>query len=42
MGVIRHECDKCGKVLDAKDVQRYIVRIEVFAADTPMGRVNLL
>jgi len=30
--MIRYECDKCGRALDANDRQRYIVKMEVFAA----------
>ena len=30
--MIRYECDKCGKPLAANDRQRYIVKMEVFAA----------
>jgi len=30
--MIRYECDKCGRALAANDRQRYIVRMEVFAA----------
>ena len=30
--MIRYECDKCGRALDANDRHRYIVKMEVFAA----------
>ncbi|UCE59065.1 MAG: hypothetical protein JSU63_16670 [Phycisphaerales bacterium] len=30
--MIRYECDKCGKSLAANDRQRYIVKMEIFAA----------
>lgn len=30
--MIRYECDRCGVSMGANDHQRYIVRIEVFAA----------
>ncbi|MGB0716366.1 MAG: hypothetical protein ACPGXK_10835 [Phycisphaerae bacterium] len=30
--MIRYECDKCGAVLGANDPQRFIVKMEVFAA----------
>ena len=30
--MIRYECDKCGRALAANDRQRYIVKMEVFAA----------
>ena len=30
--MIRFECDKCGVSLQANDVQRYIVKMEIFAA----------
>ena len=30
--MIRHECDRCGVAMNASDQQRYILRIEVFAA----------
>ncbi len=30
--MIRHECDRCGVSMHANDPQRYIVRLEVYAA----------
>ncbi len=30
--MIRFECDKCGQPLQANDAQRYIVKLELFAA----------
>lgn len=36
--MIRYECDKCGASVGANDSQRYIVRLEVFAAD---GNIDL-
>ena len=30
--MIRYECDKCGRVLEANDRQRFIVKMEIFAA----------
>jgi len=30
--VIRYECDRCGVALQPNDHQRYILRMEVFAA----------
>ncbi len=32
MNLIRYECDKCGSAMTANDAQRFIVRIEVYAA----------
>ncbi|HEY3246243.1 MAG TPA: hypothetical protein VGM03_23105 [Phycisphaerae bacterium] len=34
--MIRYECDQCGRVLGANDPQRYIVKIEVYAAAGPV------
>ena len=34
--MIHYECDKCGRMLDADDPNRYAVRIEVFAAAAPL------
>jgi len=34
--MIRYECDKCGAPLTANDSQRYIVKIEVYAAAGPV------
>ena len=34
--MIRYECDKCGTPLKANDSQRYIVKIEVYAAAGPV------
>lgn len=34
--MIRYECDRCGLAMGANDQQRYIVRMEVFAAAGPM------
>ena len=36
--MIRYECDKCGVAMAANDPQRYIVRLEVFAA---AGHIDL-
>ncbi len=36
--MIRYECDKCGVAIGANDPHRFIVRLEVFAAD---GHVDL-
>jgi len=36
--MIRFECDKCGVPLQANDSQRYIVKMEIFAA---AGHVDL-
>lgn len=36
--MIRFECDKCGVSLQANDAQRYIVKMEIFAA---AGHVDL-
>ncbi len=30
--MIRYECDKCGRRMSADDVQRFIVKIEIYAA----------
>ena len=30
--MIRYECDKCGAALGANDPQRFIVKMEIFAA----------
>ncbi len=30
--MIRYECDRCGAAMGANDHQRYIVRMEIFAA----------
>ena len=38
MRVIHYECDKCGAAMTANDAQRFIVRIEVYAA---AGHVDL-
>ena len=35
--MIRYECDKCGAPLTANDSGRFIVRIEAYAADTPLA-----
>ena len=34
--MIRYECDKCGRRLDADDPHHFIVKIEVYAAATPL------
>ena len=34
--MIRYECDKCGASMRANDAQRYIVKIEVYAAAVHM------
>ena len=34
--MIRYECDRCGRPLRANDTNRYIVKIEVFAAAGPL------
>ena len=34
--MIRFECDKCGASLGPNDAERFIVRIEVFAAAGPI------
>ncbi len=36
--MIRYECDRCGQSLGANDPQRYIVKLEVYAA---AGHVEL-
>lgn len=36
--MIRYECDRCGLSLGANDAQRFIVKIEVYAA---AGHVDL-
>lgn len=36
--MIRYECDKCGRPMGANDLQRYIVKLEVYAA---AGHVEL-
>lgn len=36
--VIRYECDRCGVGMGANDAQRFLVRLEVFAA---AGHVDL-
>ena len=36
--MIRYECDKCGASVGGNDSQRYIVRLEVFAAE---GNIDL-
>ena len=36
--MIRYECDKCGVAMGANDPQRFIVRMELFAA---AGHVEL-
>lgn len=35
-GLIRYECDKCGAPLGANDSGRFIVKIEAYAADSPI------
>ncbi len=30
--MIRYECDKCGRAMAANDRQRYIVKMEIYAA----------
>ena len=30
--MIRYECDKCGRRMDPNDSQRFIVKLEVYAA----------
>ena len=37
-GMIRYECDKCGRRMDANDSQRFIVKLEVYAA---AGHIDL-
>jgi len=34
--LIRYECDKCGKALTANDSDRYVVKIEIYAAAGPV------
>jgi hypothetical protein len=34
--MIRYECDKCGAALGANDGNRYIVKMEIFAAAGPL------
>lgn len=34
--MIRYECDMCGAAMVANDAQRYIVKMEVFAAAGPV------
>ncbi len=36
--MIRYECDKCGRRMSAADAQRFIVKMEIFAAT---GHVDL-
>ncbi len=36
--MIRYECDKCGRSMGPNDVQRFIVKMEIFAA---AGHVDL-
>ena len=36
--MIRYECDKCGRRLSANDPQRFIVKLEIYAA---AGHVEL-
>jgi len=36
--MIRYECDKCGAAMGANDSQRFIVKVEVYAA---AGHVDL-
>lgn len=36
--MIRYECDRCGAAMGANDAQRYILRMEVFAA---AGHIDL-
>ena len=36
--MIRYECDKCGRRMSADDVQRFIVKMEIYAAT---GHVDL-
>ena len=36
--MIRYECDKCGRHMGANDMQRFIVKLEVYAA---AGHVEL-
>jgi hypothetical protein len=34
--MIRYECDKCGAALKANDQERFIVKMEVYAAAGPV------
>jgi len=34
--MIRYECDRCGTALSANDANRFIVKLEVFAAASPI------
>lgn len=34
--MITYNCDLCGKTMPATDLERYVVRIEVFAATDPL------
>ncbi len=34
--MIRYQCDKCGKALGANDADRFIVKMEVYAAAGPL------
>ncbi len=36
--MIRYECDKCGRSMEPNDAQRFIVKMEIFAA---AGHVDL-
>lgn len=35
--MIRYECDKCGRRMDPDDQQRFIVKLEVYAAAGHIG-----
>ncbi|MCP4248197.1 MAG: hypothetical protein GY778_14220 [bacterium] len=34
--MIRYQCDKCGRKLAANDAERYIVKMEIYAAAGPL------
>ena len=34
--MIRYQCDKCGRRLTANDAERYIVKMEIYAAAGPL------
>ncbi len=34
--MIRYECDKCGAALGANDLNRFIVKMEIYAAAGPI------
>lgn len=34
--MIRYRCDKCGRMMTANDPQRFILKMEVYAAAAPL------